>query len=405
MHGPSTNAHASPKILPIVVLLLAVFAAAIIDLVIPINILNIAETFSVLPGTVGQLNSFTAIASVTTALLLAGFGARFRYKSIVITGTFLIAIYALGLFWAPSFPLAQIIAPLNGIGSVLILVTAKTFIGNSYPLDKKAKAIGWIVATGTLANAVGAPIIGFMTEVGGWRSSLIWFMLPVAVASLIFVFLAFPLNPPKPQLNIKEEPFMRGFKQVLANKSAVACLATNFLVSAFWFGGAVFEVTFLMQVFSLSAGFAALIGPLAVTAFATVGAVIGGHVVNRVGRKRLTALSIFSAGLFVLLSYFIPDLWIRQAVRWTASILIGLTMAASSNLMIEQVPQLRGTAMSLSETFIGVGTAVGVAVAGAVLNLYANATIGFRMLGLTVAGFAFVGAFINLFFARDPIRT
>ncbi|MEM2130391.1 MAG: MFS transporter, partial [Candidatus Bathyarchaeia archaeon] len=134
-------------------------------------------------------------------------------------------------------------------------------------------------------------------------------------------------------------------------------------------------------------------------------AVIGGHVVNRVGRKRLTALSIFSAGLFVLLSYFIPDLWIRQAVRWTASILIGLTMAASSNLMIEQVPQLRGTAMSLSETFIGVGTAVGVAVAGAVLNLYANATIGFRMLGLTVAGFAFVGAFINLFFARDPIRT
>jgi predicted MFS family arabinose efflux permease len=73
--------------------------------------------------------------------------------------------------------------------------------------------------------------------------------------------------------------------------------------------------------------------------------------------------------------------------------------------MIEQVPQFRGTAMSLSQAFVGVGTAVGTAVAGAVLNLYANATIGFQMLGLTVAGFAFAGAFINLFFARDPIRT
>ena len=63
----------SPKIMFIVVLLIAVFAAAVIDIVIPITILDIAQTFAVLPGTVAQLDSFIAIASVATALLLAGF--------------------------------------------------------------------------------------------------------------------------------------------------------------------------------------------------------------------------------------------------------------------------------------------------------------------------------------------
>ena len=385
-------------------MLVAVFAAAVIDVVIPITIVDIAETFSVLPGTVAQLDSFIAIASVVTALLLAGFGARFRYKSVVMIGILFIAVCAIGLFLAPTFPLAQLIVPLNGIGSVMIVVTAQTFIGNSYPLDNKAKAIGWVAAAGTLANAVGAPIIGFMTGIGGWRSVLIWFMLPVAVVSLIFVFLAFPYNPPEPQLDIKKEPFMRGFKQVFTNKSAVACLATAFLRNAFAFGGAVFEVTFLRQVFSASPGFAALIGPMAGLMLITAGAIVGGHLVNRVGRKRLTVVAIFSAGLLVFLSYFLPGLTIFLALRWAASIFIGVMVAAASNLMLEQVPQFRGTAMSLSSAFSGVGTAVGILVAGAVLNLYVNATIGFQVVGLTVGAFAFAGALVILFFARDPIR-
>ncbi len=256
---PSNTGQPSPKIIFVVALLVAVFAAAVIDVVIPITVVDIAAAFSILPGTVAQLDSFIAISAVSTALLLAGFGVRFRYKSLVMIGLLFIAVCAIGLFLAPTFLLVQLIVPLNGIGSILIVVTAQTFIGNSYPLDKKAKAIGWVAAAGAFAIAVGSPIIGFMTGIGGWRSVLVWFMLPVAVVSLIFVFLVFPFNLSKPQPNAKKEPFMKGFKQVLTNKSAVACLVTAFLGNAFWFGSAVFEVTLLRQVFLVSPGFAALI--------------------------------------------------------------------------------------------------------------------------------------------------
>src|SRR4030067_2259339 len=103
--SPSTIGQPSPKIIFVVALLIAVFAAAVIDVVIPITILDIAETFSILPGTVAQLDSFIAISAVVTALLLAGFGVRFRYKALVMIGLLFIAASAIGLFLSPTFPL------------------------------------------------------------------------------------------------------------------------------------------------------------------------------------------------------------------------------------------------------------------------------------------------------------
>jgi MFS family permease len=137
----------------------------------------------------------------------------------------------------------------------------------------------------------------------------------------------------------------------------------------------------------------------------TVGALVGGHLVNCVGRKRLTVVAILSAGVFTLLSYFMWNLSVFLALRWPAAFFIGITAAASSNLTLEQVPQSRGTVMSLSSAFGGVGTAVGIAVAGTVLNLFVDATIGFQTVGLTVGIFAFIGGSVIFFFAKDPVRS
>jgi predicted MFS family arabinose efflux permease len=404
MAAKGSTIEPAPKTVFVAILLIAVFVAAIIDIVIPINILDIANTFGALPGTVAQLDSLIAIASVATALLLAGFGARFRYKALVIIGLLFVAVFDLGLFLAPTFSVVQLIVPLNGIGSVMIIVAAQAFIGNSYAMDRKAKAIGWIAAAGTLANAVGSPIVGFVTGIGGWRSTFIWFMLPAAVASLFFVFLVFPNKLTERQMNSAREPFMRGLKQILTNKSAISCLLGAFLANASIFGSLVFEVTFLREIFSVSPGFAASIGPLAGAALVTLGAIIGGYMVNRVGRKRLTVVAIFFSGFFMMISYFLLEIVIFVGLRWLASFFIGVLAASASNLILEQVPMLRGTAMSLNSAFRGVGTAVGIAVAGVVLNLFVNPTMGFQALGLIVGALAFAGGFIYLFFARDPLR-
>jgi MFS family permease len=98
------------------------------------------------------------------------------------------------------------------------------------------------------------------------------------------------------------------------------------------------------------------------------------------------------------------DLSVFIALRWIGAILLGVTVAAASNLILEQVPQFRGTAMSLSSAVAGVGTAVGITVVGAVLNLYGDPAIGFQALGLTVAAFGFAGALVTVLFAKDPFK-
>jgi predicted MFS family arabinose efflux permease len=394
----------SPKMILIVVLLVAVFASAVLDVVVPISAIDIGKTFHVSPGTVGQLDSLNALATVATALLMGAFAVWFRYKTLVVAGAAFIAFCALGLFLAPSFLLAQLVFPLNGIGSVMIIITAQTFVGNSYPLNKKAKAIGWIAAAGTLANAVGAPITGFMTGIVGWRYVFALFMLPTAVISLLFVLFVFPLNLPEPQEILKKEPFMMGFKQVLSQKTAVACLVAAFLINGAAFGSLFFQVTFLRQVFSVPANLASLIGTLAGTALITVGAVIGGNFVNRFGRKNLTVIATSLAATLTMLSFLVASLPLSVTLRWVATLFGGISVSAFANLTIEQVPKFRSTNMSLFSAMGGAGTAVGITAAGLVLNFFSNPTEGFRALGLTMAAFA-LGAILAIFLvAKDPIR-
>jgi FtsH-binding integral membrane protein len=60
--------------------------------------------------------------------------------------------------------------------------------------------------------------------------------------------------------------------------------------------------------------------------------------------------------------------------------------------------------MFLNSGFNGLGTAIGIALTGIVINSFANPIAGFQALGLTVGALAFIGASITLFFAKDPIK-
>ena len=131
---------------------------------------------------------------------------------------------------------------------------------------------------------------------------------------------------------------------------------------------------------------------------------IGGNTVNRVGRKRQAVITVFTAGLLTLFSYFMPNFWVRVIFRWIASFFGGLSVAAIANLILEQVPRFRGSVMSLSSAFGGVGAAVGIALAGAVLNLYIEPAVGFQALGLTMGAIVLIAVFVYIFFAKDPIK-
>lgn len=98
----------------------AVFSAAVIDVMLPLLLKNIADTFQVTVASASIVSSIASIAGVGTGLLMALFSLKINHKRWLLFGIFCIALAALGTFLAPSLFVMYFLYSLNGVGSVMI---------------------------------------------------------------------------------------------------------------------------------------------------------------------------------------------------------------------------------------------------------------------------------------------
>ena len=401
--------HPPPRKLFLLGLLASVFAVTVIDVFAPLLYPEIAATFGITVGTAVQLSAFSSIAAVITGLALSAFSIKFRYKSLLMAGVFAVVICVIGVFLAPTFLIAQVFYALNGVGSVIVGVMAPTLVGELYPLDKKAKRISLILATGTLAIIVGSPVTGFIAntgEVTSWRSALLWFMLPATVISLMLVVFLVP-NKPIFKRDATSAPFLNGYREVLTNRSAIACIANTFFAGAY-FAVSILGSSFLKDVFDISPAQRSLVA-LTNASLLTAGMLGSGLLVNSVGRKRLLVGAAIPAVIFSIcgypLSIFISNVWVVLTFQFLASFIGGFTTTAGSTLYLEQVTKFRGTMMSLTSAFRGIGGAIGVILGGTLLNVINNPIIGYSVAVVTLGAIGLVGTTNIILFAKDPVKS
>jgi predicted MFS family arabinose efflux permease len=390
-------------------LLGAVFAVNVIDVFVKLLLPEIASTFNITKGVASQLTAFSLMAGVITGLALSAFSIRIRYKIILMTGVFCVIGCVLGVYFAPNFLLAQVFYALNGVGSIMVAVMAPTIVAELYPLEKKAVRISWIVATGQLALLIGNPVTGFIANTGvvtSWRNALLWFMLPVSVVCLLFVVFLVPSKPRSAHLGVNSEPFLSGYRAVLQNRSAVACLTNTFFAGVF-LGVAFYSSSFLADVFGISP-FLRSIVTVVVGSIIIAAMLIGGFLVNRIGRKRLLVASAIPAVIFSIigypLSYFIPNIWVILSCRFVASFLGGLPLVAGPNLYLEQVPKYRGTMMSLISALNGIGLTTGVLVGGRILDYINDPLVGYPVAMVLLGMLGLIGTLTVIIYAKDPVK-
>jgi predicted MFS family arabinose efflux permease len=408
MSKSSNDEFSSSKKLFLFGLLFAVFSTNVIDVLAPLLYPEIAQTFGIEIGTAVQLSAFSAIAGVITGFALSAFSIRIRYKTLLMIGVSCIIFCALGVFLAPTFMYARIFYALNGVGSVIVGVMTATLIGEIYPLEKKARRISWVAATTQIALLIGYPITGYISNTAeaasGWRNTLLWFMFPIAAISLLLVYLLVPSKPlPNNRLNGKEH-IIGGFKSVVTNRSALACLVGALTAGAF-FSINTFSSSFLKYTFNLlplDRSIVALSGLL----FLTVGLFLGGLLVNKIGRKRLTIAASIPAFSLSIVGYFLAtytqNIWIFLVFQWIAGLIGGTSIVSGTSLALEQVPIFRGTMMSLNTAMMGTGGAIGVLAGGFIINNFGNSIISYPIFVSVVSTLGIVGSIILYFFGRDP---
>jgi MFS family permease len=179
------------------------------------------------------------------------------------------------------------------------------------------------------------------------------------------------------------------------------------LLGGAWLAATIYGPSFNADIFNLSPAVRGLLGSLTI-GVVVAGILMGGFLVNPLGRKRMMVTSAFTAVVAAVLSYVVmlvvPNLWLHVGLGLVAAFFGGFVFVAGPNLLVEQVPQYRGTIMSLAQGIGSTGRAMGVFVAGAILTLLGNSIAGYSMAVVVLAVIGLTGTLTLVLFAKDPCK-
>jgi predicted MFS family arabinose efflux permease len=283
----------------------------------------------------------------------------------------------------------------------MVAAMVATLVGEFVVLEKRPRVLSIINAAHSFGYLASAPIAALLVETAGWRAIPGGFLFPVS--SAVFFVAIFILPSSKPvdpsAVSLVKKRYKEGFKEIFKNKSAVGLLVG--LMLAFISGSiGIYSISFLKLKFQLAT---ALGGPIlmAVAALGVFGALTAGAVVPRFGRKNILISCGFLAGLFTIVGFSMPEMWLAVAFRFLAVLFSAIAGTAGSLLAIELVPKYRATLMSLFGVFGASGAIIGVILGGRVLD----ATKSFPMTGIVLGAFGIVSAVECFFLVVDPVRT
>jgi EmrB/QacA subfamily drug resistance transporter len=136
------------------------------------------------------------IAALT--LVAGALGDRFGQKRIFLAGIVLYGLGATAIGVAPSF--APLIAGrfLQGLGEAVILPNGLSVLGQAFPADKKARAVGIWSAAAAVASGVAPAIAGAILEHGS-RQTTFLMLLPVVASALAVGIVWIPKDAPTSQ--------------------------------------------------------------------------------------------------------------------------------------------------------------------------------------------------------------
>lgn len=351
-------------------------------------------------GFVSQIGAINSTAEVIFALFMGFLAVRFRKKSLLILGAIFMLVSAIGSFFAPNLPTLEFFYALEGGATVIVGIMSASLIGELVPNNKKAKVVSYMWAVGAAAGLAGIPLLGMITNIGGWQLNFLLLILPFSIASLILVYRAVPRETQKSQV-VSSKSYVKAFSDVLHNKSAVACIVGGMLVASGYTG--VFSIAFYRQKFWADLSEAQQISNtvvfwLIINVVIIIISIFTGRILNRVGTKRVWLIGCIGnftcASIFFLMPNFLAAYFVQliHVSFFMAGTIAWLT------LTLDQVPSARGTMMALRSIAPSLGIAISTALGGAALIF----TGSYPAIGLVMAAEILPGILIIRLYAKDP---
>ena len=349
-------------------------------------LVDLASHLQTSVASVGQLGGAIAIAWAITAPLAGPVSDIYGRRRLLLTGLMLmgLGVLASGIAWYYSSLLAFRL--LTGVGAAMIPPNCFAAVADIFPLERRGKALGWLVSATGVSAALGVAMVAFLSSTGGWRLPFYAIgTISLVVWALLWVW--FPQIQRQPGQSLS---FISHYREVGSSATIWYLFGANALLQMAFFGVFSYLAANLIQTYDLAAGETVL--PLAL---AGLGVIAGGFIGGRIARhrRRLAWLAVASliCGLMAALLYSAPvSLWLTVAVAFGVGSMATISWAVLPTLLMELAGSSRTTATGMFATSNQVGVFGGAWIGGAMLALGGFPMVGFFCLGAAVAGSAVV---------------
>jgi predicted MFS family arabinose efflux permease len=364
-----------------------------------ILLVDVANSFKVPVGIMSQIRTTASIISMIFALIMGILCIKFKPKQLLMVGVAVIIVASIGCSYSPTYNIMLLFYALTGIGVAMVTPTSQTLVGEHIDVDYRPKAISYMLMSFTLVSAlVSSPVINQLAVWGGWQLPFLGYVLPGAVIGLLFAYLGIPESGTDTREIDKNKSYMSVFKEILSNRSALACIACAALGTASFTSVGTYGVSSFVERFGMSPEWRAPMWSV-LTFTGSVGSYLSGVFVARFGRRPVSILSALLMGLFTISFTNVNEFWLSAVLITLNGIMWTIWYPATTSLTLEQNPQLRGSIMSLNDASNNFGAALGVGIGGFIL-LQSD----YGSLGLLLGGLGVVASVLYYFFSVDPTR-
>jgi predicted MFS family arabinose efflux permease len=132
MKTDSSSAESRRNRLFLPALATASFASGPIAVLAALFLIDIGNTFGTSVSVTGQINTSYSIAAVIFALMTGALSIKFKHRSLLLVGLFLMAISAAGCFLAPDFVTLLAFFSLSGAGYAIVNPMIFTLVGSIF---------------------------------------------------------------------------------------------------------------------------------------------------------------------------------------------------------------------------------------------------------------------------------
>ena len=362
------------------VLFVAVFGAMNANLMVTPLLVEISTDLDISVAVAGQLATATYAAWGISVVALGPLSDSFGRRPIALAGLLLISGSLIWSAFAPNIEVLLVLRVLTGLGAGTLPPTFVGAISDVISPERRARAVGGLLAVGQLASVVSLPAVALLADWGGWRFTFIASGL-LSASGLVANWFLFPRDSRERVRDVVI--FSRYWSLIVLGFFQVA-LTVNLAHRLVFWAMVSFFVAYMIHTYGVSLRFVSL--PLAIIAIGQViGSYAGGVMAGNRYRAVLIAATCAVGGACGFLFFAVElQLWVAVAVATLGTGLLSVNFPALVAASTEHSGESKATGVGMMGLSNQLGGVLGVAIAGGLLASTGYGGIAYLCLGATV---------------------